>query len=432
MNRIDPLPRDATPAGDHAGRRRRRLQPALTYFFLQLLPGTPGKTSRLRAVRGGRGAPAIEAVPGVASGVRTAAGGRRKLQILFDPYRAAQLGIPLTDTAARLGLGQRHQRRLRRRGSAPVHPALHRPLRAGATGRASCSSGATAGPIKLGDIADIEVRRGDQVTHQYPERQPGHLRAHRPESSANVLQTLNAVKAVVEELNAGTGAASAAWCMVQSFDASVFINRAINLVSGNLCWGILLAVGVLWWFLRRFRATLIVAVAIPVSLLATFIVLKLTGRTLNVISLAGPGLRRGHGAGRRHRGAGEHRAPARAGASTFPGLPAGSDAGLGRPARLHRHHGRHLPAGDLHARGGGPAVRETWPSPSPSRWWCRCWWRSPYCPWRPSTWLKQDHASRTTTRRLGTALTNGIMFLTSTPRKRWSLAALLISAPGAS
>jgi multidrug efflux pump subunit AcrB len=49
----------------------------------------------------------------------------------------------------------------------------------------------------------------------------------------------------------------------------------------------LLAIGTLWWFLRRLRATLIVAVAIPVSLLATFIVLQLGGRSLNVISLAG-------------------------------------------------------------------------------------------------------------------------------------------------
>src|SRR5690606_15885375 len=51
--------------------------------------------------------------------------------------------------------------------------------------------------------------------------------------------------------------------------------------------GVLLAVGVLWWFLRDLRATALIAAAIPVSLLATFVVLQLTGRSLNVISLAG-------------------------------------------------------------------------------------------------------------------------------------------------
>jgi multidrug efflux pump subunit AcrB len=44
---------------------------------------------------------------------------------------------------------------------------------------------------------------------------------------------------------------------------------------------------VLWWFIRSMRATLIIAIAMPISLLAVFTVLELAGRTLNVISLAG-------------------------------------------------------------------------------------------------------------------------------------------------
>ncbi len=49
--------------------------------------------------------PAIETVPGVARvGVsENSRGSEQELLIEFDPYRAAQLGIPLTDTAARLG-----------------------------------------------------------------------------------------------------------------------------------------------------------------------------------------------------------------------------------------------------------------------------------------------------------------------------------------
>jgi multidrug efflux pump subunit AcrB len=44
---------------------------------------------------------------------------------------------------------------------------------------------------------------------------------------------------------------------------------------------------VLWWFLRKFRAILIVALSIPLCLFASFVVLNITGRTLNIISLAG-------------------------------------------------------------------------------------------------------------------------------------------------
>ncbi|MFT4927977.1 MAG: multidrug efflux pump subunit AcrB, partial [Phenylobacterium sp.] len=106
------------------------------------------------------------------------------------------------------------------------------------------------------------------------------------ESGANVLQTLEKVKARIATINEDVLAAKKL-TMVQSFDASVFIYRAINLVSTNLVLGILLAIGTLWWFLRQARATMIVALAIPISILSTFIVLKITGRSLNVISLAG-------------------------------------------------------------------------------------------------------------------------------------------------
>ena len=75
--------------------------------------------------------------------------------------------------------------------------------------------------------------------------------------------------------------------MVQSFDASVFIYRAINLVTSNLFAGVILSLSILWFFIRRVRATLIIATAIPICLLSTFIVLEITGRSLNVISLAG-------------------------------------------------------------------------------------------------------------------------------------------------
>ena len=231
--------------------------------------------------------PAIESVPGVArvSVQQNNAGGEQELEILFDPYRAAPLGIPLTETAARLGQANdisggfvdvgRRQYTLRFTGRYEPDE-LSEFVLEWRDGR----------PIKLGDIADISVTRGEQVLNNTQNGNPAVAVRIDKETSANALQTLNAVKAVVEELNTGP-VAERGLVMAQSFDASVFINRAIGLVGGNIVLGILLSVGILWWFLRRFRATLIVAVAIPVSLLATFVVLNLTGRTLNVISLAG-------------------------------------------------------------------------------------------------------------------------------------------------
>ena len=67
----------------------------------------------------------------------------------------------------------------------------------------------------------------------------------------------------------------------------MYISASVGMVRNNLLLGVSLAIVVLWWFLRKFRATLIVALAIPLCLLMAFMVLDFAGRTLNIISLAG-------------------------------------------------------------------------------------------------------------------------------------------------
>jgi multidrug efflux pump subunit AcrB len=286
MNRLDPLPRDATQPlimlGGATGDT-----PALTYFFLQLLPGTPGKVHDYIQFMEDTVRPALEVVPGVAR-VDVSGGQQRnaqELEILFDPYKSAELGIPLPETAARLGQANdvsggfvevgRRQYTVRFTGRYEPDELANFVLE-WRDGR----------PIRLGDIAEISVTRGDHVLTNIQNGNPAISIRVDKESGANALQTLNEVKSVVARLNANE-LADRGLVMAQSFDASVFINRAIALVSGNIFLGIFLAVGVLWWFLRRLRATLIIAVAIPISLFTTFIMLGLTGRTLNVISLAG-------------------------------------------------------------------------------------------------------------------------------------------------
>ncbi len=106
------------------------------------------------------------------------------------------------------------------------------------------------------------------------------------QNGANVLAALTEVKAVMDEIRNGP-MKELGLDVQQSFDASVFIKRAVKLVTSNRLLGVLLSVGVLWWFLRDGRATLLIAISIPISLLTTFIVLQMTGRSLNVISLAG-------------------------------------------------------------------------------------------------------------------------------------------------
>ncbi len=285
LNRLPPLPRDATPpnlqlsGGGNGGSNE-----ALSWFFIQLLPGNQRPIESYQRFVEDVVAARIEEVPGVA-GVQVNGGAPEELQIRFDPYRAALLGVEIPQVALAASRADdvsggfvdvgRRQYTLRMAGR--YTPEELREL---------VLDWRDGQPVRLGDVADIAVRRGDRNGFSIQNGNPAmSIRVDR-ENDANVLEALLAVKEVVAELRDGP-LADEGLTIAQSFDASVFIYRAIRLVTNNLVLGVLLSVGVLWWFLRRVRATLLVAVAIPCSLLGTFVVLGAAGRTLNVISLAG-------------------------------------------------------------------------------------------------------------------------------------------------
>ncbi len=70
-------------------------------------------------------------------------------------------------------------------------------------------------------------------------------------------------------------------------DRSIFIESSINEVRNTAILGGLLAIAVLFLFLRNFKSTAIIAVSIPISLMVTFAPLNLLGVTLNIMSLGG-------------------------------------------------------------------------------------------------------------------------------------------------
>ncbi|MFQ5960782.1 MAG: efflux RND transporter permease subunit, partial [Candidatus Methylomirabilales bacterium] len=75
--------------------------------------------------------------------------------------------------------------------------------------------------------------------------------------------------------------------LIQVYDETDYIYDSVGLVSSNLVFGALLAVGVLLVFLRSPSSIFIIAFAIPISLVATFVVLDALGRSLNIVMLAG-------------------------------------------------------------------------------------------------------------------------------------------------
>lgn len=284
MNRVRSQPQDADRPIIQLGGGGNDANESLSWFFVQLLPGTPGPIETYRHYIEDVVKPRIEAVPGVAA-VNVNAGPPNDVRITVDLAKAAALGVGIPDiatkaaaatdvSAGQVGLG-RQQYTLRFTGR-------YKPADLGAL----VLAWRDGRPVKLGDVATIEMKPPEQQFFVYQNGNPAIglnvLRA----PGANVLGTLEQVKKVVEDLRNGT-LKSKGLGIEQSFDSALFIHRAVNLLSENLVVGALLALLCVWWFMRDWRATLLIASAIPVCLLATFGALDLAGRSLNVISLAG-------------------------------------------------------------------------------------------------------------------------------------------------
>lgn len=285
MNQLPALPRDANPPvislGEDGGGGANQ---TLSWFFIQLLPGTPGPIESYQKFIEDVVKPRIESVPGVAV-VNVNAGAAEELQIRFDPYRAAQLGVEIPAVAAVAGSANDMSGGLvevGRRQYALRFAGRYTPEQLGE----QILTWRDGSPVRLRDIAEIEVRRGDRENLAMQNGNPAMGIQIIKESGANVLETLGEVKQTIAALRENELKAIGL-SVQQSFDPSLFINQAINLVSSNLFAGVLLALGVLWFFMRHTRAVLLVGLTVPICLLATFITLELTGRTLNVISLAG-------------------------------------------------------------------------------------------------------------------------------------------------
>jgi multidrug efflux pump subunit AcrB len=285
MNQLPPLPRDADAArislGENGGGGPNE---TLSWFFVQLKPGTPGPVENFRREVEDLMRSRVESIPGVGT-INVNAGAPDELRIEFDPYRAAELGIPIPSIVAVAGsaddvsggFAELGRRQYTLRFAGRYSPAdLGELVLDWRDGR----------PVRLADVATISVERGDRNSLAVQNNNPAIAIQILKESGADVLATLNAVKAEIGKLREGPLAAMGL-AIEQSFDPSVFINQAIGMVSGNLLLGVLLAIAVLWLFLRQLRATLLVGLAIPVSLLTTIMVLFISGHTLNVISIAG-------------------------------------------------------------------------------------------------------------------------------------------------
>ncbi len=106
------------------------------------------------------------------------------------------------------------------------------------------------------------------------------------ESGSNVLSVMKGLKDAVNKVNSDI-LESRHLRLKQVYDETIYINSAIRLVIQNIWKGGLLAISVILIFLAHFRSTMVIGIAIPISIIGTFLFMSFSGRNLNVISLAG-------------------------------------------------------------------------------------------------------------------------------------------------
>jgi multidrug efflux pump len=139
-------------------------------------------------------------------------------------------------------------------------------------------------PVRLGDVGHVEVGPEDERKIVRFNGRPAVGLGVVKQSKANTLDVARAVKAEVPKIAATLPAGVQ---IAQGYDASIFIERSLADVRETIIEAIVLVVIVIYLFLRSLRATIVPALAIPVSVIGTFAVLDLLGFSINTLTLLG-------------------------------------------------------------------------------------------------------------------------------------------------
>lgn len=140
--------------------------------------------------------------------------------------------------------------------------------------------------VKLGEIAQVQYGYAKKSSISLVDGIKGLIIGVKPEGNANIVKLTDDVETMVNALNENQlkqMGLKIRWLN----DKRDYIQGSIDLVQQNILIGGLLAIIVLLIFLRAVSSTTVIALAIPISIIATFIVLEFLGRSLNTISLAG-------------------------------------------------------------------------------------------------------------------------------------------------
>jgi len=234
----------------------------------------------------------IERVAGVTR-ANVYGGAEGELRVIVDAERMARYGLTVPEVVRALRAAnasvsagdvdegkRRYVVRSEGEFTSPeqVRAVLLRSIEDPATGRIA--------RVTVGDIADVRFDFKEPTASIRHLGEPALAMNAVRETGANVIETMAGLHEAVDELNRDNLPRDRLK-LIQVYDETTYINSAIELVRQNIWVGGTLAAMVLLIFLRSGSATLIISIAIPVSVVGSFVAMAALGRSINVISLAG-------------------------------------------------------------------------------------------------------------------------------------------------
>lgn len=228
----------------------------------------------------------LERIPGVAS-TEISGGRARELKVAVSPNRMAAYGLSLSEISAALsaqnvlsGGGTLTEEKQDRQ--IMTNEVLQSPEDAGRIVLQSFKNGRAA--IRLADVAAISLTEEEADTQVYVNGEPAVYIQVQKDSDGNSVQVSQAVRdalpAMKEELPADLSLSVLS-------DTTTMIRATMTQVYQSALQGALLAMLVIFLFLRNIKGTIIIGLSIPISILVTLMFMALFELTLNLLTLTG-------------------------------------------------------------------------------------------------------------------------------------------------
>lgn len=227
--------------------------------------------------------PRLERLEGVAS-VSTAGGRTQEIQVNVDPEKAAGYGISLNQIMSILqtenlnlpgGIIEYAEKKLLVRSTGEFKSIeqiknIPIPLQSGVI-------------IYIRDIAEVLDTNKPIDSYSRTNSKNSISLSIQKQTNANTVNVTRSIKNELEKIENEYPDLN----INIVFDQGDFIEKAVGNVATNAIIGGILAVLILFIFLKNMRTTLIIATAIPISIISTFVMIYFAGVTINIVSLGG-------------------------------------------------------------------------------------------------------------------------------------------------